>query len=141
MAAERFVLDQRLEGDSIKLTRLGLCTLRLMNDSRWPWLLLVPQRVGIEEIHQLTPLDQTMLTFETALVSAALKEATGCEKINIGALGNRVRQLHIHVIARNEADTNWPDPVWGFGKRKAYQDDECKELRKRILGKLEAQNI
>ena len=71
-----------------------------MNDRRWPWLLLVPQRPGVEEIHDLTPLDQAMLTFETNMVAQALKKVTGCTKINIGALGNIVRQLHVHIIAR-----------------------------------------
>lgn len=141
MAVAPFVLDPRLNNDSVEITRLGLCTLRLMNDSRWPWLLLVPQRADIEELHELTPLDQTMLTFETALVSAALKEATGCDKINIGALGNRVRQFHMHIVARREGDANWPDPIWGFGAREPYADNAFDVLRARIVDKLESQQV
>ena len=87
-----FVLDQRLETDTEPVMWLGLCELRLMNDRRWPWLVLVPQRPGVEEIHDLTPLDQAMLTFETNMVAQALKKMTGCSKINSGALGNIVRQ-------------------------------------------------
>ncbi|TIW33612.1 MAG: HIT domain-containing protein, partial [Mesorhizobium sp.] len=68
-----FTLDARLEADSEQLMWLGLCELRVMNDRRWPWLLLVPQRPGVEEIHDLTPLDQAMLTFETNMVAQALK--------------------------------------------------------------------
>ena len=64
-----FTLDSRLEADSEQLMWLGLCELRVMNDSRWPWLVLVPQRPGIEEVHDLTPLDQAMLTFETNMVA------------------------------------------------------------------------
>ena len=73
-----FELDPRIERDSEPLMWLGLCELRLMNDSRWPWLLLVPQRPGSSEIHDLTPLDQTMLAFETNMVAQALKRVTSC---------------------------------------------------------------
>lgn len=116
-----FELDVRLEADSEHAMWLGLCELRVMNDSRWPWLLLIPQRTGIEEVHDLTPLDQAMLTFETNLVAQGLKTATGCTKINSGALGNIVRQLHVHVIARSEGDAGWPGPVWGHGLREPYR--------------------
>jgi diadenosine tetraphosphate (Ap4A) HIT family hydrolase len=62
-----------------------------------------------------------MLTFEVNMVAQALKKATGCSKINTGALGNVVRQLHIHVVARSEGDTGWPGPVWGLGPREPYK--------------------
>lgn len=120
----RFQLDERIETDSYNIMWLGLCELRLADDKRWPWIMLVPQRHGITEIHDLTPLDQTMLTFETNLVSEALKKVTGCFKINTGALGNIVPQLHMHVVARFEADPNWPDPVWGYGIRERYGREE-----------------
>ncbi|WP_420960781.1 HIT domain-containing protein [Brucella sp. IR073] len=115
-----FTLDNRLAADTFPIARLGLCDLRLMNDRRWPWLILVPQRPDMAEIIDLTPLDQTVLTFETGIAAQALKSVTACEKINIGALGNIVRQLHIHVIARNSGDTGWPGPVWGYGTRETY---------------------
>jgi diadenosine tetraphosphate (Ap4A) HIT family hydrolase len=119
-----FELDRRLEADSEQLMWLGLCELRVMNDRRWPWLLLVPQRPGAEEIHDLTPLDQAMLTFETNMVAQGLKKVTGCTKINSAALGNIVRQLHVHVIARNEGDAGWPGPVWGHGMREPYRRED-----------------
>jgi diadenosine tetraphosphate (Ap4A) HIT family hydrolase len=119
-----FVLDRRIEADSEPVMWLGLCELRIMNDGRWPWFVLVPQRPGVEEVHDLTPLDQTMLTFETNMVAQGLKRATGCLKINTGALGNIVRQLHVHVIARNEHDAGWPGPVWGYGPREPYRRRE-----------------
>ncbi|MEQ1941383.1 HIT family protein [Mesorhizobium sp. VNQ89] len=115
-----FSLDARLDADTDPLMWLGLCELRIMNDRRWPWLILVPQRPEAVEIHDLTPLDQAMLTFETNMVAQALKNVTGCTKINTGALGNVVRQLHVHVIARNEGDAGWPGPVWGHGVREPY---------------------
>lgn len=115
-----FTLDARLEADSEHLMWLGLCELRIMNDRRWPWLILVPQRPGIEEMHELRPLDQAMLTFEIDMVAKALKKTSGCSKINVGALGNIVRQLHVHVVARSEGDAGWPGPVWGHGPREPY---------------------
>lgn len=111
-----FTLDPQLERDSLLIMKLGLCQLRLIEDSRWPWLILVPQRRDIVEIFDLTPLDQTMLTFETAIAAKALKQTSGCQKINTGALGNRVRQFHLHVIARSDGDAAWPGPVWGHGQ-------------------------
>lgn len=118
--ATGFILDRKLDQDTESVMWLGLCEVRLMCDMRWPWLVLVPQRPGIEEIHELTPLDQAMLTFEIGLVAQALKTVTGCDKINVGALGNIVRQLHVHVIARDEGDPAWPGPVWGVEGRKAW---------------------
>jgi diadenosine tetraphosphate (Ap4A) HIT family hydrolase len=127
-----FELDVRLERDSEPIMWLGLCELRVMNDKRWPWLLLVPQRPGIEELHDLTPLDQTMLTFETNLVAEGLKKATRCAKINSGALGNVVRQLHVHIIARDEGDPGWPGPVWGYGMREPYRRTELHRFAEAI---------
>ena len=131
-----FRLDERLARDSDLLTRIGLCELRLMKDGRWPWLLLVPQRPEVSEIFDLTPLDQTMLTFETTLAAEALKAVTGATKINIGALGNSVRQLPGHVIARSEGDANWPGPVWGYGTAQPRPAGDMKAFSKRILDAL-----
>ncbi|MEW9834828.1 HIT domain-containing protein [Mesorhizobium marinum] len=131
-----FSLNARLESDSDPVMWLGLCELRLMNDSRWPWLILIPQRPDIVEIHDLTPLDQAMLTFETNMVSQALKTVTGCTKINTGALGNIVRQLHVHVIARNEDDPGWPGPVWGHGVRQPYAPAEAHGFAEKLKAAL-----
>jgi len=131
-----FELNERLRADSTLVENLGLCQLRLMDDKRWPWLVLVPQRPDIEEVFDLTPLDQAMLTFETNLVGQALKKSTNATKVNVGALGNIVRQLHVHVIARQENDPNWPGPVWGYGTREAYGAAEKQALMKKILESL-----
>lgn len=131
-----FRLDERLARDSDCLSRLGLCQLRLMKDSRWPWLVLIPQRPAVSEIFELTPLDQTMLTFEMNSVAAALKQVTGATKINVGALGNIVRQLHVHVIARSEGDANWPGPVWGYGTAEPWDDTARADFIEKLLGAL-----
>ncbi|MBY5809013.1 HIT domain-containing protein [Rhizobium leguminosarum] len=127
-----FVLDPRLENDSISIMATGLCDLRLSKDARWPWLILVPRRADITEIFELTPLDQVLLAFETELVAKALKKITGATKINVGALGNIVRQLHVHVIARFEGDANWPGPVWGFGHAEPYEDGKRDEFTAKL---------
>jgi len=135
-----FELDKRLDADTVPLLWLGLCELRLMDDHRWPWLVLVPQRPGIFEVHDLTPFDQAMLTFETNLIAQVLKDLTGCTKINTGALGNIVRQLHIHVIARSPGDPGWPGPVWGHGMREPYRPEARHAFANRLRSALEAQS-
>ena len=131
-----FELDPRLARDTIPVMPLGLCDLRLMNDSRWPWLILVPKRHDITEFHDLTPLDQTMLTFETALVARCLKDTTKADKLNLGALGNVVPMLHVHVIARNSGDTAWPGPVWGVGTVVPYAPDAAEAFVQTIRQKV-----
>jgi diadenosine tetraphosphate (Ap4A) HIT family hydrolase len=125
---QAFVLDERLAADCLPVLSIGLCRLLLKNDRRWPWLILVPQRANIREIHDLTPLDQAMLSFETTMVSEMLAGFTGCRKINTGALGNIVEQLHMHVVARNAGDANWPGPVWGHGTPEAYDAESAARL-------------
>jgi diadenosine tetraphosphate (Ap4A) HIT family hydrolase len=117
-----FRLDARLEGDTLEVGVTGLCRLRLMNDCRWPWLILVPMMPGASEMHDLPKQQQRQLAQEMMIAGAALKRATACEKINSAAIGNVVRQLHVHVVARNAGDPNWPGPVWGFGVRQPYAD-------------------
>jgi len=119
-----FQLDPRLDSDSVLIGRYTLCQVRLINDNRWPWLILVPEIAGAEEIHDLPQSEQAQLAVETSLAAAALKTHTDCTKINTAAIGNIVRQLHIHVIARNENDANWPGPVWGYAERVEYGGTE-----------------
>ena len=135
---EKFELDERLARDTSAVSTIGLCQLRLMNDSRWPWLILVPQRLGSSEIFDLSPLDQDMLGLETMMVARALKQVTACTKVNIASIGNIVRQLHVHVIGRDEGDANWPGPVWGFGTAVAYDTDKKDNFIKSVLEALSA---
>ena len=116
-----FLLDPRLEGDTVPVADLALCTLRLAKDARFPWLILVPTRPDMAEIIDLDAMDRAVLLDEIVLVSEALRSATRCHKLNVAALGNQVRQLHVHVIARFEADAAWPRPVWGVGEAVAYE--------------------
>ena len=117
---DEFVLDPRLAGDSVPVIDLPLCSVRLMNDARFAWLLLVPRRAGMSEIHDLDEADQDQLWREVRTAARALRTVSLCDKLNIGALGNMVRQLHVHVVARVVDDAAWPGPVWGSGAAQPY---------------------
>ncbi|MBB4196888.1 diadenosine tetraphosphate (Ap4A) HIT family hydrolase [Rhodoblastus sphagnicola] len=119
-----FAIDPRLEADTIPLGDMALSRVLLMNDSRFPWLVLVPRRAGLVEITDLTPFERRALFEEAALAVDRLKHLTGAKKINLGALGNIVSQLHFHVVARFETDAAWPGPVWGAGVAKPYDDPQ-----------------
>lgn len=121
-------LDPRLAADSIAIGRLALCEVRLQDDARFPWLVLVPQRAGMTELFELSAADSALAMQEISQCSAALHAVTQCLKINVGALGNIVRQLHVHIVARNEGDAAWPGPVWGAGVRVPYSETEKTEL-------------
>jgi diadenosine tetraphosphate (Ap4A) HIT family hydrolase len=118
--AEPFRLDARLAAECTDLADLPLCRVLLMEDARFPWLVLAPRRAGITEIHQLSSADQAQLMAEIVRASAALQRQTGCDKLNVAALGNMVPQLHVHVIARRHGDPAWPRPVWGVGDAVRY---------------------
>ena len=117
-----FILDARLEADTRPVASLGLCDVRLMNDARFPWLVLVPPRHGLVEIIDLTADEQTTLWQEVNRAAAALRAVAPCDKLNLGALGNIVRQLHVHIVARCEGDAAWPGPVWGSGQAVPYAE-------------------
>ena len=127
--------DPRLSADSTLLATLELSDLRLMNDRRFPWLILVP-RVEATEIIDLSAADRTRLLDEIVTVSTALRDVTRCYKLNVVALGNLVRQLHVHIIARFTSDAAWPKPVWGIGEAVAYKAAERDRLADQILGAL-----
>jgi len=127
-----FTLHPTLARDTVEVTRLPLCRVLLMNDRRFPWLVLVPDREDVREIVDLPPADRAVLIEEIAQASGVLRRLYGPDKLNVGALGNIVPQLHVHVIARFTADPAWPGPVWGSGTPEAYQKDEIEEIRGRM---------
>jgi len=106
-------LHPQLESDTISVGDLPLSRVLVIQDANYPWLLLVPRRPDIREIIDLDEVAQAQLMTEITRVSRALKDITNCDKLNIGALGNAVPQLHVHIIARRKTDAMWPKPVWG----------------------------
>lgn len=120
---DAFALDPRLAADSVPVTTLDLCDVRLMNNARFAWLLLVPRRAGLSEVDDLPEADQDQLWREMRQAARTLRAVVPCDKLNLGALGNIVRQLHVHIVARREGDAAWPGPVWGSGAAVAYAED------------------
>ena len=121
-------LDSRLRNDTFPVFDNGGVAFLLMNDRRWPWLILVPKVAGAEELHDLGSEIGPAVMDIAISTGEKLKAMTACDKINIAAIGNMVRQLHIHVIARNEGDENWPGPVWGYGSAEPYSETEANEM-------------
>lgn len=106
-------LHPALAGDCIVVGSLRACEVLLMNDSRYPWLILVPDRPGLRDLDDLSESDAALVNADIRQASRALRTLFQPDKLNVAALGNMVPQLHIHVIARFESDNSWPKPVWG----------------------------
>ena len=124
-----FTLDRRLAGDTIPVGDLELTRVLLMDDARWPWLILTPRRENIVEIFDLDAADRASLTEETAATARIIAGVPATEKVNVGALGNIVRQFHMHIVGRRTGDPAWPGPVWGVGTRRRYESDVIGALR------------
>lgn len=122
--ANTFELDARLAADSLFVADGPLSQVRLMDDARWPWLVLVPRVQGASEWIDLDGNQQRLLLAEVNLVSRLLREEPGVGKLNLGALGNIVRQLHVHLVGRHEGDAAWPGPVWGSGPIQRFGPDQ-----------------
>jgi diadenosine tetraphosphate (Ap4A) HIT family hydrolase len=128
-----FVIDPRLEATSIFLADLTLCQARLQADVRWPWIVLIPRRAGLRELEELAPHDLERLMGEILAAGRAVRAigeagGRGVEKLNVGALGNVVAQLHVHVVGRRRDDPAWPGPVWGFGAPMDYPADQAEAI-------------
>lgn len=127
-----FVLHSTLARDTVEVARLPLCRVLLMNDRRFPWLILVPERESLREIHELPPAERSILIEEIARAGQELVHLFQPDKLNTGALGNIVPQLHVHIVARFATDAAWPGPVWGSGVTIAYAASDLEEMKGRI---------
>lgn len=131
-----FVLDSRLQQDTLVIGDFPLCRLLLSNDSNYPWFILVPRRADIVEVFDLDAEDQLRLWQETTLLSQLLKNLFNADKLNVAALGNVVSQLHMHVIVRQRTDAAWPAPVWGKHPAQPYTAQQytlIKEQLRKVL--------
>lgn len=126
-----FFLDSKLKADTFFVTDLKISRVLLMNNANYPWLILVPRRPDLVELTDLTFDKQIEVLREINLVSQILQRKFQPHKLNIGALGNVVRQLHIHVIARFENDAAFPKPVWGEAS-KPYEQKDVQDLVQEI---------
>jgi len=125
-------LHPQLMRDTTAVGDLLLSCVSLMDDANYPWLVLVPRRVGAVELTDLDDADQRQLMAEIALVSRTLRAVVPCDKLNVAAIGNVVPQLHVHVVARSRNDPAWPKPVWGQLPARAYES----EARDRLIATL-----
>lgn len=115
-----FELNARLEGDTFLVGDLPLCRVLMMNDRRYPWLILVPRLSGVTEIHQLDEGDRMALMRESCVVAEVMERLFEPHKMNVAALGNVVSQLHVHHVGRKADDPSWPGPVWGHSPAESY---------------------
>ena len=115
-----FTVDPVIASLTVQLADWPLSRLFLYNDARYHWGLLVPRRAGVVEIADLSPDDQAQLMAEIVKLSGLIRGLPGVEKLNVGALGNMVPQLHVHVIGRRKGDPAWPGPVWGHSAPEPY---------------------
>ncbi len=122
-------IHSQLADDCIVLGHLPLCHLLLMNDSQFPWFILVPARPDIREIYQLENTDRQQLLDESCSLSEFLMEVYAGDKLNVAALGNQVPQLHLHHIVRYSTDAAWPAPIWGKSAPQAYSPAAIEDIR------------
>lgn len=128
-----FVLNDMLKRDGIELFEFPLSKLLLMNDSQYPWFVLVPRVENVQDIYQLDWQDQLQLLNESSLLSELLIQIFKGKKMNVAALGNICPQLHVHHIVRFENDKAWPKPIWGEFPMVAYTTEEIEKLRAQLL--------
>lgn len=133
----RFELHPRLERDTLPLGRVYGTRLRLMDDARFTWLMLIPERPGVTDLHQLEPDALQTLMLGCTQVAARLAREFGAARMNVAALGNVVAQLHVHVVVRHEDDAAWPGPVWGHGVAEPYREPQRSRHIERLLRALE----
>jgi diadenosine tetraphosphate (Ap4A) HIT family hydrolase len=131
-----FELHPRLTQDCIAIGRFDLCQLLLMNDSQYPWFILVPERTDLQEIYQLSKADQELLTKESSYLAENLSILYKADKMNIATIGNLVPQLHIHHIVRYRSDKAWPAPVWGKFPAVPYTEQQIADNLERINDRL-----
>ena len=129
-----FALDPRLEADTAFVADWELSRVLLMDDTRFPWLILVPRRADMVELDDLPTQDRAQLLREIGQAMSLLRAIAPCDKMNIGALGNIIRQLHVHVVARRAGDAAWPGPIWGSGAPARYEPAARATIIERLRG-------
>lgn len=119
-----FEVAPAFEAGSVAAAEWPLCHVRLQDDARFPWLILIPRVEGAVELEDMSVEQRAVLIEETVRAGALVRRLGAVEKLNVGAIGNVTAQLHVHVVGRRRDDGLWPDPVWGRGPVFPYTDDE-----------------
>lgn len=123
-----FHLDFRLQKDTIHLGDFALSRALLMNERRYPWVILVPCREQVREYYHLAESDQQQLMKESSWVAEKMANHFSAQSMNVAALGNIVEQLHVHHVVRFQSDPAWPGPVWGHSPQEPYDDDSLQSM-------------
>ena len=116
-------MDPKIEADTHAICETQYSFVRLMNDKRWPWIILLPRNANATELHHLSEAHRMGFLNDVNHVSELVQQHTRCQSVNIAMLGNMVSALHCHVVARDVNDPNWPKPIWGFENAEHYTDD------------------
>jgi len=124
-----FKLDERLQRDTFPIASLLLCEVLLLNNAHYPWLIMVPRCEGITEVYELATPDRDQLWRESHQLSVWMTEYFQFDKLNIGALGNVVSQLHLHHVGRKKDDPAWPGPVWGHCASVDYNSKQVEKIK------------
>ena len=124
-----FELHPRLASGSFEIGRLGGCRLLLKNNALFPWLLLIPEVEGIEDLHQLPPGQYEEVMLAMRRVSEFVASNFQPEKLNVACIGNQVRQMHIHIVSRAADDPAWPGTVWAYEGKRDYTEEEIEKIR------------
>jgi diadenosine tetraphosphate (Ap4A) HIT family hydrolase len=134
----QFQLHPRLKQDCIAIGRFDLCQLLMMNDSQYPWFILVPEKAGIKEIYQLGKTERRVLTDESSFLAEKMAALYNADKLNIAAIGNLVPQLHIHHVVRYQSDKAWPAPIWGKFAAVPYTRQQITDNIDRVKERLQS---
>lgn len=133
-----FELHPRLREDTVPVGEFSLSLLLLSKDANYPWCILVPKREDVFEIHHLSEADRQQLMFESCYLAEVMTSVFDADKMNVAALGNQVKQLHLHHVVRFEGDPAWPGPIWGANPPSQYTpehlQDRLEHLRTALVG-------
>ena len=127
-----FKVNKKFLKSSHHITDLQLCSIRLHDNSKFPWLILIPKKIKIKDFTELNSKDQILLMKEIIYVSKMMKKLFKTSKLNVEKIGNIVSQLHIHIIARTKRDSSWPLSVWVV-KGKKYPKTALRNMIERLL--------
>ena len=124
-----FALHPRLAAGTHEVGRLGGCLVLLKDNAVFPWLLVVPEVTGVEDLHQLPPETYHEVMDVVRVVSEFVSRHFQPEKLNVACIGNQVRQMHIHIVGRSPGDPAWPGTVWAYDGKSPYAPTEVEAIR------------